>query len=123
MKTTAILLTLFLSLSLYSQDIDKLDVSGIIEETTILELTSKSLADRIQKRFDKAAATNQYFNCNENYCFEVDNDDLTMKCPGFLGTKWVIPRRMLRNYYPIYFFEAEGGDYIETEFGEQIYFK
>lgn len=92
------------------------------EPQIILEVQQKCFAKRLQNRFDKAIASNNYFRCNDNYCFEIDDDDLGLKYDWWIFRRWVIPRRMIGNYYPIYFFETEECNVIETELGEYIYF-
>jgi len=69
----------------------------------ILELTNKYQAQIIQNRFDKAIASNHYFECDSNkYCFELDEDDLELTF-GLFNRK-VIPKHLQKNitYYEIW---------------------
>jgi len=84
----------------------------------ILQLKQRRYANVIEKRFDKAIASNNYFIWEdegiETYCFEVDDYDLTLRF-GWLNRR-VIPKRFLKDIQIYYImFTGEDGTLILTE--------
>lgn len=104
------LITILLLFSFYYADAQKFLP---VEETYILEIDQKWYANIIQKRFDKAIASNYYFECTPHYCFEIDEDDMELRFGIF--NRLVIPKRFKKNIAIIHIWpdiiDENGGEF------------